>query len=177
VTTPAITTPTMPALARWIPDAIPAINALIARRAMCDVGIMELTTNRSPVIDGYMDAVGSPRGMSWCAASASAWFREMGAEIPPSEAGAVIAWKQWGFRTSRWTSRPAIGRAVIYGDAQDNPEHMGVLVRVAPALLSVEGNTSLAGYSTNGVGCFCKAATLARVLGYVNPLPLNRDEM
>lgn len=170
MTTPTIHT--FPPLGRWIPDGTPAINALIARRAMCDIGIMEITTNRSPVIDGYMDAVGSPRGMSWCAAAAAAWFREMGAEVPPTEAGAVHAWKDWAFHTSRWTSVAAIGRAVIYGDASDNPEHMGVIIRVTPTLLSTEGNTSLVGYSTNGVGCFAKAVTVARVLGYVNPLPL-----
>jgi hypothetical protein len=169
----------MPPLLRWMGADVDTLHATIAMRATIDVGILENPpgSNRSPEIDAMMDLVGSPRGMSWCAAAVSSWFKFAGAEIPPTEAGAVRAWKAWAFRTSRWTTRAAIGRAVVYGDAQDNPEHIGVIIRVLPVMLSVEGNTSLQGYSTNGVACAEKAVTLTRVLGYISPTPLTGAEI
>jgi hypothetical protein len=158
---------------------VPAINGLIAMRASIDVGLLEEPpgSNRSPAIDSYMDAVGSPRGMSWCAAAVAAWFKFASAEIPPMDAGSVKAWHDWAFRTARWTSRIAIGRAVVYADANDVPEHMGVVVRVTPLALAVEGNTSLQGYSVNGVACAEKAVTLTRVLGYISPTVLTEADL
>ena len=63
-----------------------------------------------------------------------------------------------------------MGAAVVYGTTAD-ANHIGVVVRVAPLLLSVEGNTSLAGYSTDGLAVTLKAVATNRVVGYVRPLP------
>ena len=40
-----------------------------------------------------------------------------------------------------------------------------------PLLLSVEGNTSLAGFSRNGLAVDLKQVSTERVLGYVHPSP------
>jgi hypothetical protein len=61
-----------------------------------------------------------------------------------------------------------IGAAVVYGKPGD-ASHIGVIVRVIPLLLAVEGNTTLDGFSRNGVAVDLKLVNTDRVLGYVYP--------
>ena len=61
-----------------------------------------------------------------------------------------------------------IGAAVVYGKP-GHASHIGVVVRLEPLLLSVEGNTSLDGFSSNGVAVDLKLVSQRRVLGYVQP--------
>jgi len=117
--------------------------------------------------------VGSPLGSYWCAAALAAWWREAGAGIPSTAAGACETWHQWARAAGRFTTTPAEGYAVLYSFAGNgHADHCGVIVRVAPILLSVEGNTSLAGYSRNGVLVDLKLTTTANVLGYISPVLL-----
>jgi hypothetical protein len=108
-------------------------------------------------------------GQPWCAAAVSAWWRESGAAIPPGESASCDRWREWAQATGRWRSDPIIGAAVVYGTPGD-ASHIGVVVRTTPLLLSVEGNTSLMGYSRNGLAVDLKQVSLERVLGYVHPL-------
>ena len=158
-------------LAEWLPAATPALAAAIVRRALLDVGIVEIPpgSNRSPRIDEYCLAAKVPVGSYWCAAAVAAWWRESGAEIPAYPAG-CDEWMAWARQTHRWATTPAAGAAVLYGKPGD-ASHIGVVVRVTPMLLSCEGNTSFGGYTRNGVGVALKEVDTARVLGYVLPMP------
>jgi hypothetical protein len=158
-------------LAAWLDDAVPSLEQSIVRRAMCDIGIVEMPpgSNRSARIDEYVAAVGSPPGSRWCAAAVAAWWRDCGAEVPVSNAGSCNAWVAWAKRLRSWDSIPAAGSAVVYG-SNGIATHIGVIVRVTPQLLSVEGNTSIAGDSDpDGIAVALKQVATSRVLGYIKP--------
>jgi hypothetical protein len=159
-------------LAAWAPASLPAVNLAIAKRALLDVGICEMppNSNRSGRIDEYLLACGSLVGQPWCAAAVAAWWRESGAAIPQREPASCDQWREWARATGRWREAPIIGAAVVYGTPAD-ANHIGVVVRTTPLLLSVEGNTSLAGFSRNGLAVDLKQVSAERVLGYVHPLP------
>jgi hypothetical protein len=168
-----MTAPTKPrSLCAWAPNTLPSVNLAIAKRALLDIGICEVPpgSNRSGRIDEYVTAVHSPYGSYWCAAAVAAWWREASAETPPSQGGSCDAWAHWARDTGRWTGGPEIGRAVVYGVPGD-ASHIGVVVRVYPLLLSVEGNTTIEGFSRNGVAVDLKMVNKARVLGYIDPVP------
>jgi hypothetical protein len=162
----------LPALARWLPAETPAIAAAAVRRALTDVGICEIPpgSNRSGVIDAYVRATGSPVASFWCAAACAAWWRDVGLPIPPTAAASCNAWQSWAKKTGRWSVVPVAGAVVLYGFGS-NAEHCGLVVRTDPIVLTVEGNTSLAGYSRNGVAVDLKAIYAERVMGYVLPVP------
>src|SRR5574337_407869 len=161
-----------PSPARWLPDGTPQLQKLIVARALLDVGLTEEPpgSNRSPAIDGYMTRVGSPVGLSWCAAGVAAWWSDACAQVPPTEAGAVRAWWAWGLRTGAVVQVPEPGDAVIYafGDGR-TPDHMGVVVRADPRRLTVEANTTFkrqAGDEREGIGCTL-AVEAGGVVGYL----------
>jgi len=146
--------------------------------ALDAIGITEIPpgSNRSATIDQWVEAVGSPLGSYWCAAFAAACFRAGGADVPPVDAGATKAWHSWAFATNRWTSRAAPGRAVLYGDSSGVPDHIGIVIRATPLLLTVEGNTTFnPAFDRNGVGVSVKEPDANRILGYVSPVPLTGD--
>lgn len=168
--------PTLPQLelARWLPDATTSdLNRRIVKRALLDIGVCEIPpgSNRSGVIDAYNVAAKAPVGSYWCAAAVAAWWRDAGADTPGWPAG-CDEWMEWAMATRRWSTQPVPGVAVVYGK-RDDATHIGVIVRVEPMLLSVEGNASVGNhFSRNGVAVDLKAPELARVLGYVHPRPL-----
>lgn len=169
-----MTTPLKPrSLAAWAPSSLPPVNLAIAKRALLDIGICEIPpgSNRSGRIDEYLMACGSPVGQPWCAAAVAAWWRESGAATPSRLPASCDAWRDWAQATGRWSTEPIIGAAVVYGTASD-ANHIGVVVRTSPLLLSVEGNTALMGFSRNGVLVDLKAVNLERLLGYVHPVPI-----
>lgn len=159
---------TVRALCAWAPSSTPPVALAVAKRALLDIGICEMPpgSNRSQRIDEYVTAVGSPLASFWCAAAVAAWFREAGARTPPSSGGSCDVWMGWAKREGLWQPNPAIGAAVVYGKPTD-ASHIGVVVRVEPLLLSVEGNTALDAYSRNGVAVDLKLVNRPRVLGYV----------
>lgn len=161
----------MSEIAEWLDDTVPALDQAIVRRAMCDIGIVEMPpgSNRSPRIDEYVAAVGSPVGSRWCAAAVAAWWRECGAEVPPLNAGSCNAWMAWSKRRNTWSDDPRVASAVVYG-TDNNAAHIGVVVRTEPVSLSVEGNTSIAvDFDTNGIAVTLKQVARSRVLGYIAP--------
>jgi len=166
-----------PSPARWLPDATPTLNKLIVTRAILDVGLLEEPpgSNHSPTIDGYLTAVGSPLGSAWCAAAVSAWFRDAGAAYPHSAAGSCAMWYEVGLDTGMLSHVPAPGCAVLYDFSGDgHADHMGVVVRTDPLILSVEANTTLprqTGNEREGVACVLKLVDTAHVLSYFHPSP------
>jgi hypothetical protein len=163
-----------PGLADWLPDDTPALQAAIVRRAMTDLGITEmpLGSNRSPRIDSYVTAVGSPLGSYWCAAATSAWFRDSGAMIPVTAAGSCQSWLLWAKQNGSFRTTGAPGFAVLYDYGQNGrANHIGVVVRVSPLILTVEGNTSLDSFDRNGIAVELKKMNTPRVIGFVAPTP------
>lgn len=158
-------------LARWLPDDTPALHRRIVQRALTDCGICENPpgSNRSGVIDDYNARAGVAAGSYWCASAVGAWWEDAGAETPTGRAS-CDRWLAWAKTTSRWSAVPVPGAAVLYGVGSD-AQHIGVVVRVTPLLLAVEGNTSLGGYDRNGVAVSLKLVNAPRRLGYVHPEP------
>ena len=134
-------------------------------------------SNRSPELDAICDHFGIPRGSYWCAALAAKVWEESDAEIPP-EPASCESWRQWAFRTGRFSSRPGLGFATLYGkDGAAPAEHMSVCVVAVPPsspyVYDIQGNTSEAGYGRNGELTELKRVDLERLIGYVSPLPLS----
>ena len=168
----------IPGLVRWLPDATPILNRSICARAAVDVGILEEPpgSNRSPTIDSYLAAVNTPLGSAWCAAAVTAWFRDCGAVIPASAQGACESWHSMGKVRARLTMTPEPGYAVLYDLAGEGyADHMGIVVRTDPLILTIEANTIMkrqAGNEREGVGCTIGMLLAAHVLTYLIPEPI-----
>lgn len=170
--------PVLPSPARWLPSGLPSVQKILVVRALLDVGLVEtpIGSNRSPAIDGYMDKVGSPRGLPWCAAGAAAWADDAGVDRPARWAGAVSTWAEWGEANGLLTGTPEPGWFVLYAFHRAGvPDHMGVVVRTDPLILTVEANTTLkrqtTGSEANGIGCELAAVDKAHVLTYLRARP------
>lgn len=170
-----------PLPAGWIDRTIEdPLHTCIVERAFCDLGIAERTSapNRGGRIDYYLrrakvDERIITSGLGyWCAAWAGAVWDDAGATIPPSYAS-CDAWMTWGKQTGRWSQTPIIGAAALFGVPGD-ATHISIVIRVPrpdyPYLLNIEGNTSINGYSRNGVLCDMKELAAGRLLGYVHPV-------
>lgn len=130
--------------APWLGSAID-LGVAVARRALLDVGICEDPpgSNRSVEIDDFLKRLGLGLGLPWCAAAVALWYDESGLARPDgSKAASCDAWRSWAIDHKLWTLNPSIGAAVVYGKGED-AQHIGVVVRLTPIVMSVEGNTSL----------------------------------
>ena len=168
-----------PAPCAWLdtltsPDA--DLRRAVVRRAHADIGIEEATAapNRSPYIDAVVTAAGSPLGSAWCGCVARQWADDGGAAYPPRDAGAVRVWVAWAKANGTWHDvasgyAPLPGDWVCYDMSPDGvADHIGVVARVhARGVRSIEGNTSWAGFSREGVAVTMKPVTTARILGYI----------
>jgi hypothetical protein len=159
--------------APWLTATLPALNAAIVRRALLDVGICEMPpgSNRSGRIDEYNLSARTGLGSYWCASAVRAWWSESGAQVPNTGAASCDVWMEWAKKTKRWSQKPIEGAAVVYGKPED-ANHIGVVVRISPLLLSVEGNTSLGGFDRNGVAIDLKQVNEQRLLGFIHPEPV-----
>lgn len=168
-------------LAPWLPATTDALTRAVIERAMKDLGICEqpLGSNRSPRIDEYLRASGVPEsvigsgGGYWCAAAVAAWWREAGAETPPSGTADCDVWLRWAKVSKRWSATPSLGGLVLYGKPGD-ASHIGQIIRTDPVVLSVEGNTTVEGsaFERNGTAVALKrVASPDPILGYVTLRP------
>jgi len=139
----------------------------ICLRAMKDVGILEtpLGSNRGKRIDGYAKRGGSPLGSWWCALFVGAVFADCGAMVPEGYPA-----------TDNWLpfidDKPGIGAAILYGlrkNGKPDAHHIGIIVRLDPMVLSVEGNRAFAGSSNNGVAVDLGPVLRTDILGYFHP--------
>lgn len=156
--------------ARWLSSSTALPVRLVIQRALADVGICEIPpgSNRSGVIDGYNDLAGVAHGSYWCASALGAWYRDAGLRVPSGYAS-CDNWLRWGKVEGTWVTTPQLGAAVLYGVGED-AQHIGIVVRIDPLVLTVEGNTSIGGqFSRNGVAVDLKEVNRARLLGYIIP--------
>ncbi len=153
-----------PRTAGWLHEGnSTALARAIVIRAMADIGILEvpLASNRGTRIDAMTKRAGSPLGSWWCAIWAGAVFADCRALIPVGYP-AVDAWLPYMQR------EPVIGSAVIYGVRGDG-HHIGIVVRLEPLVLTIEGNRGFAGTTNNGVAVDLNPMQRRDILGYVHP--------
>lgn len=169
-----------PATAGWLVAGqnCTALQLAIVLRAMADVGILEtpLGSNRGVRIEKYLRRAGVPESLItsgkgwWCAAEVGAVFADCGVPVPQDYAS-CDAWLPY------LQQEPAIGAAVLYGlkkGGRADAHHIGVVVRLEPMRLSIEGNRSFAGTTNNGVACDLGPINRTDILGYVTPERLIR---
>lgn len=116
-------------------------------------------SNRSPEIDAWLKAVGSPLGSPWCAAFALACLREAGI-TPPVMSGRVQT------LVDGWTEKPAMKDAqpgdlvCFWFPKLKRFAHIGVVVsKNGRNLDTIEGNTipdGASGDTREGYGVFEK---------------------
>jgi hypothetical protein len=147
--------------------------------ALANVGVCEdpIGSNRGPEIDEWAREFGSPLGSYWCALSVGKARKEGGLWIPSHDVGSCDEWVWQATRAGLISQQPAPGAAVIYTngktivggryDGQLDAVHIGLVLRVKPVLLAIEGNTALGGFERNGFVQTLKEVDVGRVLGYV----------
>jgi hypothetical protein len=159
-------------MAGWLSDEVPHLNRLIVMRALCDLGICETPegSNRGGRIDGYNRRAGAPLGSYGCASWATAVWVDCRATVPPTSRASCDVVMAWAQREGQWSRRaPVVGAFVLYGTEAD-ASHIGILIRTAPYLISIEGNAAWGGHSRNGEAVVCRRVDLARVVGFVHPV-------
>jgi len=170
---------TLPALA-WPREAgwlIPGGNCTelahrIVLRALRDVGIVEtpLGSNRGTRIDAMIRRAGLNPPQWWCAIWAGAVFADAGAKVPR---GYPL--------TDNWlpyvVPESAVGAAILYGVRRKGPvrpdmdaHHIGIVVRLEPVMLTIEGNRGYAGATNDGVAVDIGPVVRKDVLGYFPPV-------
>lgn len=184
-------------LGRWLEPSLDARRRLAVTRALCDFNVMEVPpgSNRGATIDQYNEAAGGRDGDPYCASSLTAWYRDAGLETPPMDPDWWIdkklpylppcscdAWWRWGTVTHRITHDPTPGDAVVYGSTVErngkmviDANHIGILIRRTPLLVTLEANTSADGKFNREGFCFDRKfieRTNTRLLGFLSPYPL-----
>lgn len=161
-----------PALAGWLQAELPLLNRLIVMRTLCDLGVCENPpgSNRGGRIDEYNRRAGAPLGSYWCSSWSTAVWEDCGAGLPPSARASCDVVRAWAKERGQWFMTPKEGAFVLYGTEAD-ASHIGIVVRVKPYVLSIEGNAAFGGHSRNGEAVVLRRVDLAKVLGFVHPQP------
>lgn len=147
--------------------------------ALLHIGVCEDPpgSNRGPEIDAWCQEFGSPLGSFWCAIAVAKARKAGGLWIPDRDVGSCDEWYLQAERTGRLTKKPEIGAAVLYTNGARivngryagrlDIVHIGLMLRVDPVQMSIEGNTTLGKYDRNGYVQTNKEVDLKRVAGYV----------
>ena len=149
-------------------------GAVAAQAALADAKarIVEqpLGSNFGGKVTQYLAAAGLRGPAFWCAAAVTYWWKSAGLATPPSGAASCAYWANWAKQTGRWSLTPVIGAAVLYRTRGKQYGHIGVVVAVNNGrIVTVEGNTSLKGFSRNGVAVAQKTPNPSRIVGFVLP--------
>lgn len=155
---------------------IKAINFALLNVSVCED---PPGSNRGPEIDVWAKEFGSPLGSYWCALSVGKARKEGGLWIPPRDVGSCDEWYRAADKVGKLITYPCHGAAVLYTNGKIisggrfsgrvDAVHIGLVVRVKPKTLSVEGNTVIGKYDRNGDVQALKEVDKTRVIGYVAP--------
>jgi hypothetical protein len=151
------------------------LGKLIVSNAIRDLGTLEnpLPPNK-PENSGkrVLEMLGNSginRPAYWCAAAVTTWYKASGADYPESGSASCAAWMQWAKKNKLFSLTPTIGAAVLYG-SNSHPNHIGIVETITGnKITTIEGNTSGAGFSRNGVGVFRKTPNPSRIIGFIQP--------
>ena len=161
----------------WLGASPDQLRLAILERSRLDVGILETAPNRGERIDRYLRRASVPESIIaagkgyWCAAWAGCMWIDGGAKTP-RDFGACDAWLPYLIPCDRASlaSIAQPGDAVLYGVPGD-ARHIGIVWRVTPEVLTIEGNRGLGGSATNnGVAVDVDGVKRSDVLGVVRPL-------
>lgn len=153
-----------PRLAGWLDDSNSTpLERMIVERAMRDDGINEvpLGSNRGTRIDAMTKRAGLTPPVWWCAIAVGTWFIDCGCLVP-ADYPATNAWKPY------LVSTPRIGSAILYG-VGGVAHHIGIVARLDPLLLTIEGNRGYAGTTNNGQAVDLGPQKRTDIMGYIRP--------
>jgi len=149
--------------------------------ALSNIGVCETPpgSNRGSEIDAWASEFGSPLGSFWCALAVGKARKEGGLWIPSHDVGACNEWVYQARKVNLLSRTPVPGAAVIYTNlkgfdagryiGQLDAVHMGLVLRLKPVLLSIEGNTTLGKYDRNGFVQALKEVDEDRAYTYILP--------
>jgi len=149
--------------------------------ALSNVGVCEIPpgSNRGPEIDAWAREFGSPLGSFWCALAVGRARKEGGLWIPSHDVGSCDEWVCQARQAKLVSGTPAPGAAVVYANGKQlaagryagqlDAVHIGLVLRVEPVLMSIEGNTTLGKYDRNGFVQALKEVDQDRVYTYILP--------
>ena len=168
-----------------IPVSLDHVTSEKVRRALdfalTNIGVSEdpVGSNRGPEIDAWASEFGSPPGSFWCALAVAKAQKEGGLWVPKHDAGACNEWLYEAKPLGLVSDTPVPGAAVLYTNhtriindryaGQRDAVHIGLVLRVTPVLMSIEGNTTLGKYDRNGYVQALKEVDRSRVLCYIQP--------
>src|SRR5450759_1043677 len=172
----------MTAFATSVPTiAAPTAVAAAIDYALRHVGVCEEPpgSNRGPEIDAWAKEFGSPPGSYWCALSVGKARKVGGLWIPSHDVGSCNEWVLQATRAGLITKEPEPGAAVVYTngnkitggryDGQLDAVHIGLVLRVRPVLLAIEGKPVLGAFDRNGFVQALKEVDPKRVLCFIAP--------
>lgn len=135
------------------------MNIVESARQYLDVRETPPGSNRNPVIDRWLKAVGAPLGSPWCAAAAFDWITEAGLK-PPKKSGRVQDWVDAvGVSNLLSANAAQVNDIIVFWFASlKRYAHIGIVTgRSAGAIQTIEANTIPTGFkgdSREGFGCF-----------------------
>src|SRR6266853_1913365 len=130
--------------------------------ALSNIGVCENPpgSNRGPEIDAWAREFGSPLGSFWCALAVGKARKEGGLWVPAHDVGSCNEWVYQARQAKLVSPTPVPGAAVVYTNnkgfddgrylGQLDAVHIGLVLRVEPVRMSIEGNTTLGTYDRNG---------------------------
>jgi hypothetical protein len=172
---------------RWLADPIDNRHSdvecratLAVERALRDAFLMEAPpgSNRGRSIDDYNRRAGVAFGSPYCASAATAWWEDVGLEVPTSGRASCDVLYRWALQTGRFHPRPAIGAFLLYGTGKpaDPSNHVAIVIRLTPLLVVFSANTGMDG-KFNREGFAFDRRLIDRltpnVLGFVHPSPVH----
>lgn len=164
----------------WAPGLDP-LRLAILERSRLDVAIFETSANRGDRIDTYLRRAHVPEDIIeaghgyWCGAWTGCMLIDAGAQTP-RDFGDCDAWLPYllpcGWRDLPGRAQP--GDVVLYG-VPGNGQHIGLVWRVSPMVITLEGNRGVAGDNTNNGVCVGLGPVTRRdVLGILRPVTAAR---
>lgn len=175
---------------KWLVEGpgFPRELAAAVRFAHADIGEFEDDGNRGSFPDRVNREFGSPLGSAYCANAWGWWWKQAHLPLPPRDVGSCDVVFRWAMQTGRFVDpkkgTPKPGYGVLYGargpkgkfvlkdDKLPDAVHIGILATTERGGWAIEANTTLAGFSRDGIAVLFKPVTKDRLLGYVAPLPL-----
>jgi hypothetical protein len=180
--------PPWPGMFRHLKEDVPKLNVLICIRAAQDLAVCEEppSSNRGPDIDAWNARAQAPKGSFWCASWATAVWEDCVVDLPPKGRASCDNLVRWAKQEGLWVKNDTVtrfpqvlpGSMVVYTNGDKLPGHpdeldavhVGIVVRVTPYLMSMEGNASIGGaFSNNGEAVVLRRVDPRRVYGFISP--------
>jgi len=153
-----------------------ALGEKILLSAKADVGVAMETegTDNGPRIREIVKHAGAEAPVAWCASAVTWWWDAAGAARVPDSTNPrwVPNWIDWGKKNGQFSTKPAIGAAIIYDWGKPHSDsvsgmHIGIVstINADGSVNTIEGNTS----GKSGGGCYERRGQMSYVVGYVWP--------